>query len=237
MNVGLREGVRDLLALIDGCVPSLESPPTQAPRQFAAAGLMRCCALLRGVCLLEDAGLGPVTGILERQHWETWLVSIHVILRGDEALHEVAGDDIFYKRLLAEKLQLGFAYHEDWEGKVAKLNFKKLADELKPLLEKVGEPGNPDGAKGYDATYRIQSLFAVHAGLATIGSYLRYGEKTWAVIPHPPAPFPRSAQTPALHTAHLASYVFKAFGLPSEALDAIWDKLIKGEPDEDPHVM
>lgn len=235
--MNLREAVRELLELVDKQAPYLESQPNQAPRQFAAAGLMRCGALLRSVCVLEDAGLGPVTGILERQHWETWLVSLHVILRGDEALHEVAGDDIFWKRLLSEKLNLGFAYHEDWEGKVAKLNFKKLADELKPLLVKAGESGNPDGATGYDATYRVQSLFAVHAGLATIGSYLRYGEKAWGVVPHPPAPFPRPTQIPALHTSHLAQYVFKAFGLPTEALDPISEKLLKGGEDRDPHVM
>jgi hypothetical protein len=93
----LRQAVDALLALIEGHADSFESPPDQAPRQFAAAGLMRRCALLRGVCVLEDARLGPVPGILERQHWETWLVSIHVVLRGFEALYEVAGDDIFWK--------------------------------------------------------------------------------------------------------------------------------------------
>ena len=91
---------------------------------------MRCCAMVRGIVVLEDAGFGSLAGILERQHWETWLVSIHVLLRGEEALHEVAGDDIFWKRLLSERLNLGFAYHNDWEGKIGKLNFKKLADDL-----------------------------------------------------------------------------------------------------------
>jgi hypothetical protein len=141
-------------------------------------------------------------------------------------MHEVVGDDIFWKRLLSEKLNLGFAYHNDWEGKVSKLNFKKLADELRPLLIKAGEVGDPDGVKGYDVTYRVQSLFAVHAGLATIGSYLRYGDKTWGVIPNPPAQFRAPSQTPALHTAHLASYVFKAFALPTEELDRIGDRLL-----------
>jgi hypothetical protein len=110
---------------------------------------------------------------------------------------------------------------------VAKLNIKKLADDLKPLLIKAGEPGDPDGAKGYDITYRVQSLFAVHAGLATFGSYMRYGEKTWGVIAHPPAPFLRASQTPALHTAHLAQYVFKAFGLPLDALDGVGNSVLE----------
>jgi hypothetical protein len=232
----LREGIRDLLALIDQHVGSLESLPEQAPREFAAAGLMRSCSLLRGICVLEDAGLGPVAAILARQHWETWLVSLYVILRGQEALGEVAGDDIFWKRLLSEKLNLGFAYHENWEGKAAKLNFKKLYDDLQPLLESAGEPASPDGARGYDVTYRVQSLFAVHAGLATIGSYLRYGDNTWTVVRNPAASFPRVSQTPALHTAHLAKHVFKSFGLSIEELEPIWDKLIKMKGEGDSHV-
>ena len=221
-----RQTVNELLTLITEYVSSLESPPHEASRQFAAAGLMRCCALMRGICILDDASLGSLAGILERQHWETWLVSIHVVLRGEEALHEVAGDDIFWKRLLSEKLNLGFAYHDDWEGKESKLNFKKLADDLRPLLMKAGETDDPDGAKGYDLTYRVQSLFAVHAGLATIGSYLRYGDKMWGVIPKPPVQFRAASQTPALHTAHLAGYVFKAFALPTEELDRIGERLL-----------
>jgi hypothetical protein len=234
--MNLREGVRDLLALIDQHVASLESPPEQAPREFAAAGLMRCCSLLSGICVLEDAGLAAVEAILERQHWETWLVSLYVLLRGQEALGEVAGDDIFWKRVLSEKLNLGFAYHENWEGKPAKLNFKKLYHDLQLLLEIAGEPASPGGAQGYDVTYRVQSQFAVHAGLATIGSYLRYGEKTWTVVRNPGPLFPRVSQTPALHTAHLARYVFKSFGLPIEELEPICDTLINMKCDSDSHV-
>lgn len=221
-----RQTVDQLLVLIKRYVCSLESRPHQAARQFAAAGLARCCALVKGICVLEDGGLGPLVGILERQHWETWLVSIHVVLRGEEALHEVAGDDIFWKRLLSQKLCLGLAYQEDWEGQIAKLNFKELAEGLKPLLVAAGESGDPDGTKGYDATYRVQSLFAVHAGLATIGSYLHYGEEFWGIVWDPPPQFRVPSQVPALHTAHLAGYVFKAFGLPTDELEEISQKLL-----------
>ncbi len=128
-------------------------------------------------------------GILERQHRETWLVSLHVLLRGDEALHEVAGDGVFYKRLLAERLDLKFAYHPDWEGRVAKLNINQLAETLGPLLIRAGETGDATAVSGYDVTYRVQSLFAVHVGVATIGAYMRYGEVSWSVEPNPPASF------------------------------------------------
>ncbi len=222
----LRSHIRETLALVEARAPALTSSPPDAARQFAAAGLMRCCALLRGVCVLEDAALGAVAGILERQHWETWLVSLHVLLRGDDALHEVAGDDIFWKRLLAEHLDLKFAYHPDWEGKIAKLNFKHLAEGLAPLLLKAGKTGNPSGITGYDVTYRVQSLFAVHAGLATIGLYLRYGETSWSVEPNPAAPFGSPGMTPALHTLHLAKYVFEGFGISTDGIEPLWDRLI-----------
>ena len=224
----LRNHILETLRLVEAQAPALVSSPPDPARQFAAAGLMRCCALLRGVCLLEDGGLGAIAGILERQHWETWLVSLHVVLRGDEALHEVAGDDIFWKRLLAERLDLKFAYHPDWAGKIAKLNFKELADELGPLLAKAGETGDCSGITGYDVTYRVQSLFTVHAGLATIGSYLRYGDTSWSVESNPAAPFGGLGLTPALHTLHLAKYVFEAFGIPVAALEPVWDSLITG---------
>jgi len=34
------------------------------------------------------------------------------------------------------------------------------------------------------------------------------------------------APTPGLHTAHLARYVFKAFGLPAEDIERIGDELL-----------
>jgi len=187
---------------------------------------MRCCALLRGVCVLEDAGLGALAGILERQHWETWLLSMHVVLRGDEALQEIAGDDIKYKRLLSDKLALNIDYHPDWDGKTEKLNVCELAKQLGPLLEKAGEAGNAGGETAYDATYRVQSTFAVHANLATIGAYLKYGATSWGVEPNPTAPFGALGMTPALHTLHLARYVFEKFGISTGEIESLGDRLL-----------
>lgn len=187
---------------------------------------MRCCALLRGACVLDDAGLGALAGILERQHWETWLLSMHVVLRGDDALLEVAGDDIAYKRLLSERLDLKIEYHPDWEWKLGKLKVYELAKQLGPLLEEAGETGNTSGVTGYDATYRVQSTFAVHANLATIGAYLKYGETSWGVEPNPLAPFGAIGMTPALHTLHLARYVFGKFGIQAAEIESLGDRLL-----------
>ncbi len=220
--------VTELLSLIYSFEESFRSVPDQASRQLAAAGLMRCCALLKGVHTLEDNKLGVISGILERAHWETWLVSIHVLFRGEEALLEIAGDDIHWKRTLSRELDLGYTYHEDWEGKLSKLNYKTLADGVKPLLIAAGESDDPDGRKGYNFTFRVQSLFAVHAGLSTFSSFLQYGKELWGVVAHPPSPFPIPAPIPALHTAHLARYVFQAFGLPSADVERVGDELLAG---------
>jgi hypothetical protein len=52
---------------------------------------------------LERAGLAVLATELARQHWETWLVSLYVLLGGDAALEEMAGDDIRCKRKLARR--------------------------------------------------------------------------------------------------------------------------------------
>ena len=222
----LRERVCETLQIVQEQADLLETTPPDPHRQFAAAGLMRCGALLRGICVLEDASLGALVGILERQLWETWLVSLHVLLRGDEALREVAGDDIFYKRDLTKHFDLGAAYQSDWEGRVAKLNYKQLAESLKPLLIQAGETVDIAPVMGYVATYRVQSLFAMHAGLATIGRFIRYGETSWSVDPTPPAPFDDNSLTPALYMLHLAKYVFNHFRIATDAVEAAWDELI-----------
>jgi hypothetical protein len=217
--------IDELLAVIYAHKERFRSRPDQASRQLAAAGLMRCCALLRGVRLFEKSGLGVVAGVLERAHWETWLVSLHVLLGGEEALQKIGGDDIYWKRILAKKFDLG-AYHDDWKGKVEKLNVWKLSEDLRPLLVAAGEEGNPDGTTGYDITFRVQSLFAAHACLASFGHFIDYGEEEWKAVAHPPPQFPAPAPTPALHTAHLARYVFKAFGFPLESVERIGDELL-----------
>jgi hypothetical protein len=222
----LRDYIRETLRQVEVQVPRLTTTPPDPPRQFSAAGLMRCCALLRGVCALEDAGLGVLAGILERQHWETWLLSMHVVLRGDEALLDIAGDDISYKRLLSDKLDLNITYHQDWEGKLGKLNVYELAKQLAPLLKKAGETGNTSGLTGYDLTYRVQSTFAVHANLATIGAFLKYGEASWSIEPNPPASFGALGMTPALHTLHLARYVFETFDIPTGEIESLGDRLL-----------
>ena len=72
-----------------------------------------------------------LAGILTRPHWETWVVSLYVLLDGDKALQVFAGDDIHWKRILSRELRLereqDAYYQQDWTEKIAKLNGTSLA--------------------------------------------------------------------------------------------------------------
>lgn len=55
---------------------------------------------------------------------------------------------------------------------------------------------------GYDLTYRVQSLFSVHAGLSTLARHIKYGAEAWSVDVAPDPPF-RVLVTASLRTLHL----------------------------------
>lgn len=188
---------------------------------------MRCCALLRGICVLGDAGLGALAGILYRQHWETWLLSLHLVLRGEETLAEICGDNVVHTRKLITGLDLGSEYDPDWDENPNKLTIYQLAQKLGPLLNEAGEDGDADvGVTEYNAVYRPQSQYAVHAGLSTIALYLKcQGEESWSVEPTPSAPFGEVSQFSALRTLRLAKYVFESFGISTEAVEAAMNEL------------
>ena len=216
-----KEAADRILAHVYGHVDAFRSRPPRKVEQFAAAGLMRCCALLKGILVLDEASMPALAGILVRQHWETWLVSLYVLLDGDKALKVIADDDIFWKRKLFEKLPLGQDdYQQDWPGEVKKLTYWNLHERVLELLRER-EPGDgSSGVTGYDVFYGYESLFSTHANLTTIGGHLVYGDDEWAVSVVSSLPPDDVAVTPVLLTVHLARYVFKAFGLDGDAMDS-----------------
>ena len=130
---------------------------------------MRCCELLHGMCVLEDASLDVAAGILHRQLWETWVVSLYVLFRCRETLSEIADDYAVRTRLLNEKLNLGSKHVPNPKKGARRLNYEQIAKKVGPLLADAGEAGSVDAALiAYAATYRVQSQYAVHAGLSTL---------------------------------------------------------------------
>ena len=181
-----KEAADRILAHVYGHVDAFRSRPPRKVEQFAAAGLMRCCALLKGILVLDEARMPALAGILTRLHWETWVVSLYVLLDGDKALQVIAGDDIHWKRILSRELRLerelereqDAYYQQDWTGKIAKLNYFDLHDRMLKLLREREPVDGPAGVTGYDVTYRYESLVSSHANLTTIGEHLVYGD--WA---------------------------------------------------------
>lgn len=229
-KVQVRNHIRETLRVVEEKADLLKTRPPETPldrcRMFAAGGLMRCCELLNGIRILEDASLHVPAGILHRQHWETWLVSLYVLLRGEEALSEICGDYVVNTRRLSKSLGLEAEHVSDWKEGAKRLNYYQLAEALGPLLIQAGETCEATAAvMGYSATYRVQSQFSVHAGLSTIRPYIRIGDESSSVETNPPAPLDGNGQFAALYTLHLARYVFERFGIPTDAVEKAMDEL------------
>jgi hypothetical protein len=62
--------------------------------------------------------------------------------------------------------------------------------------------------------------------VSTITPHIVYGSDAWSVTAEVPSPLSDQFFTPVLHTAHLAQYVFKEYGLSSAALEAVADELV-----------
>lgn len=231
-----QDAATQVLKLIAAEAPRLRCEPNALAKSFAAAGLMRTCALLRGMLVLDDSGLSELTGILARQHWETWLVSLYTLLGGEEAIRAVAADNVYWQRKLEKSLELEPSHQSQWTGSVVKLNYRALSDCVLKLLEDRGEStaGPVQGVTGYDITYRFQSTMSLHANISTITSHIAYGPDAWSVTADAPPPLSDQLPTPVLHTVHLAQYAFKEFGLTADALEAVAHELIKSQSSPTP---
>ena len=215
-----KEAADRVLAHIYGHVDAFTARPPRPRELFAAAGLMRCCALLKGVIVLDEAGMPALTGILLRQLWEVWLVSFYALLAGDEALHIIASDDIYWKRRLSGALRLEQDdYHPEWSGTAAKINYTDMSRRVISLLRAREAVDGPGDVTCLDVIYRFQSLASVHANLTTIGSHLVERDGEGAVSENSSLTLNNVVVTPVLLTVHLAQYVFKEFGLDADAMD------------------
>ena len=190
-----------------------------SPKQFAAAGLMRCCRLLNGIFVLYGARMPELAGILARQLWEAWVVSLYVLLAKDEAMKVIDGDDFYWKSRIVDYLGVEDDYYHPESAKRSEiLNYRELSDRVLKLLRERESVDVPDGATIYDVVYRWESVFSTHANRTTIGGHLvKKGDGCLAVSVDSRLPLPNVA-TPVFLTCHLARYVFKEFGLDGDAI-------------------
>ena len=162
-----------------------------------------------------------LAGVLTRLHWETFVVSLYVLLAGNEALRVIASDNIYCGSRLSKVLRLERDDYseQDWNVKPTKLNYKDLHGRMLKLLSERGESvDGPAGVTGYDVTYSYESFASSHANLKTIGQHLVCGDDEWAVSVDSSRAPDDVVVTPVLYTNHLAQHVFKEFGLDGDAM-------------------
>ena len=241
-----KEAADRILAHVYGHVDAFRARPPREAEQFAAAGLMRCCALLKGILVLDEARMPALAGILVRQHWEAWLVSLYVLLVGDKALKVLADDVKYWKSHLPEPLRDDF---EHWMQQLIPKPFRLEGDHQHPdsvkeprklldclamhkividLLRKRGESvDSPTGATAYDVTYRWESLVASHANLPTIARHLvDVDDGGLAVSVDASAMQGDAIGGPVLYTNDLAQRVFEKFGLDGAAMNSFVADLV-----------
>ncbi len=220
------QAVDELLGAIEKHLPRLTSRPGLYDRQIAAAGLARCCALSDGIRVLCRCGRCDVAGVLTRTLYETFIVSLYVLLKGHEAFLHVAGAHKRHGRILNEKNALGA---EDllarWTFDEARLNVEELTKELGPLLAEAGEPDS-DAMPIYDLGYRAESTWSTH-GLGALLRYVDAAGSPWTVVKRPEGLLkPENAQTVAvLYTSVLAKHVFQQFGVGLSEIERLFDEL------------
>ena len=159
---------------------------------------------------------------LVRQHWETWLVSLYVLLGGDKALEEILDSHIQRSHQLYKSLRMEGDHHQlDSVKNQKKLDYWEMHKRVIELLREQGEQiDGPAGVTGYDVIYRSESLFSTHANVFTIGRHLVLGDDEWAVsLDTSETRGYDVASAPVTYTRDLAQRVFKEFGLDGDAMN------------------
>jgi hypothetical protein len=239
----LRGLVSELVAVIDERLGLLTSrvQPDLVGRQCAAGGLARARALLEGIILVGDGNRADVAGVLLRTLYETYIASLYLLLGGAAAALEVMGDYAKSARTLAEKhgrpLSPGIAlWHALREAAgpegppVGRLKYENIAGRVGELLQRAGDPrgGKGRAMERYDIVYRVESQLSAHAGLGSMGQYVDWKGDPTALRARPaerPDEVEDRVVLAALMTAHLASRVFGTFGLRTEVIELLYERI------------
>ena len=157
-----------------------------------------------------------------------WVVSLYVLLAGEEALQVIVDNDTYSKHSLSKLWPKLDVDRPDLDERPPRLNYKQLHDRVLELLRERGEPvGGEAEVTGHDVTYRCESLFSVHANWETIGrQHLVNGDDYWAVSVDSSLTPDNVVEAPVLYTSHLAQYVFEKFGLDGDAMSSFVADLV-----------
>ena len=239
--------VEAVLRLLDNHRRFLTSSRERMRRQLAAAGLTRCFGLLRAICTLRDTDQLAMAAPLVRAVVELVLVSLYVLLKGDDLDDDGALLDLLAAQTLAfSKLRLSgelpsaeaeYARHANVlraRGREPQpLNYADIAKRVGTLLEAQ----DPEAPRAFDTilyqvVYRMESTFGAHAGLGTLLSHVRWDPNgAWdAVDVDPKLPVGRQDVLAAKCACLLARQVYKAFAVRTlPDIEVVIEELVLAE--------
>jgi hypothetical protein len=240
------DAVEGLLVLIDERRPQL-TDPVGSPRQFAAGGLARGAALVRGAILVVDDGHEDLVGVFVRAVWECWCVGLWTLKRGAEGVALLEEKDRQWMARYLRELPSAIPSQPidpEYEAYLARdsgalpPSIWSMAKEVEKWLQTVrAGPIAYADISSYRVLYRIESHFSAHANFASFGRYLDppnapLAEKSKVVQrviePHPSESLQTKAvPAAAAYLAHLAWFVYNAFDLSTEEVETILDGLLR----------
>jgi hypothetical protein len=194
--------------------------PDLTPRQLAAAALMRLRALLEALLMLCISGHARTGGMLSRAVWETWLVGTFLLVRGPDAVRDLAFDAARHSVDTGRRLGLGEDFSSPAQDFIdrnkagaKRWRIEEMAQEVDRLLTARGERFRVQ--EGYDRMFRGESSASTHAGLGSLTPYIEILPERRALTLDPPAlvPAERSVVLAGILVLDLARRVYDAFGL------------------------
>ena len=237
--------VEALLALIDERSRTLTDPLGSA-RVFAAGGLSRGAALLRGGVLVVEAGREDLVGVFIRAVWECWCVGLWALRGGRAAMARLEEKHRLWMRRYLSDLPAAIpqpdidsayrAYLDRAPGPVPPPLWK-MAQEVEEWLQTADTgPIAYSDIASYNVVYRLESHYSAHANFGSFGRRLdppngAEADRT-ATIQRVVEPQPsetlrtKAASAAASYLGHLAWHVYHALELPTDDLEALLDRLL-----------
>lgn len=201
------------------------------PRQLAAAALDRVVACHDVIWEMQRGRFGFFSGLIVRHAFECWVIGLYLCVSGSDALRHLREADANALRTLArERPEAGWAkalaYYGDRPSR--RLNFEAIARDVGHELRRRDRPPL-DPLRDYQAMYRAESRSSVHAGAASLIRHLEGDDhELWLTTAPVIGLEDGVAQTWLLpYAAHLGSFVFDAFGLPTNVMDNVMWRILR----------
>lgn len=179
-----------VLDATDGFFPFPIDPSAITTDEMALAGLARCRRLLRGLVEVHDSP--DLGGLFARSLYETWVVSVYLLVGGDDAFKRLDQNDQlamfkFSKRFVdfvaqdakrpapEELLRSAEQVVAAGQPEGGVLRFNDLVLKVEALLRGQGDPNAGFLERGYVSLFMPESYTTVHGGLGSLKQHVLKG--------------------------------------------------------------